>query len=119
MSTSLILRPGVRLRRGADRHQTRIGWLHGRHSFDTGVDLLGADTHHGVLVVSNHDTIAPGSGFATHPHRNMEIVMWVLDGSLVHQDSAGHTGVIYPNLAQRMTAGTGIRHASLSPAASI
>ena len=45
MSTSLILRPGVSLRRGADRHQTRIGWLHGRHSFDSGIDPLGADTH--------------------------------------------------------------------------
>jgi redox-sensitive bicupin YhaK (pirin superfamily) len=100
----------VSLRRGADRHQTRIDWLHGRHSFDTGIDPLGTDTHHGVLVVSNHDTIAPESGFDTHPHRNMEIVTWVLNGSLVHQDSAGHTGVIYPNLAQRMTAGTGIRH---------
>ena len=98
------------IRRDEDRHQTRIGWLHGRHSFDTGIDPLGADTHHGVLVVSNHDTIAPRSGFETHPHRNMEIVTWVLDGSLVHQDSEGHAGVIYPNLAQRMTAGTGIRH---------
>jgi quercetin 2,3-dioxygenase len=110
MSTTSRLRPGISLRRGADRHQTRIGWLHGRHSFDTGIDPLGADTHHGVLVVSNHDTIAPRSGFDTHPHRNMEIVTWVLNGSLVHQDSAGHSGVIYPNLAQRMTAGTGIRH---------
>ena len=110
MSTSLVPRPGVSLRRGADRHQTRIGWLHGRHSFDTGIDPLGADTHHGVLVVNNHDTIAPRSGFETHPHRNVEIVTWVLNGSLVHQDSEGHTGIIYPNLAQRMTAGTGIRH---------
>jgi redox-sensitive bicupin YhaK (pirin superfamily) len=63
-----------------------------------------------VLVVNNHDTIAPGSGFDTHPHRNMEIVTWVLDGTLVHQDSEGHAGIIYPNLAQRMTAGSGIRH---------
>jgi redox-sensitive bicupin YhaK (pirin superfamily) len=63
-----------------------------------------------MLVVSNHDTIAPRSGFDTHPHRNMEIVTWVLSGSLVHQDSAGHNGIIYPNLAQRMTAGSGIRH---------
>jgi redox-sensitive bicupin YhaK (pirin superfamily) len=108
MSTSLI--PSVSLRRGADRHQTRIGWLHGRHSFDTGIDPFGADTRHGVLVVNNHDTIAPRSGFDTHPHRNMEIVTWVLDGTLVHQDSEGHAGIIYPNLAQRMTAGTGIRH---------
>ena len=110
MRTSSVVRPGVSIRRGADRHQTRIGWLHGRHSFDTGIDPLGADTHHGVLVVSNHDTIAPRSGFETHPHRNMEIVTWVLDGSLVHQDSEGNAGIIYPNLAQRMTAGTGIRH---------
>jgi Pirin len=86
MSTTSLLRPDVSIRRGADRHQTRIGWLHGRHSFDTGIDPLGADTHHGVLVVSNHDTIAPRSGFETHPHRNMEIVTWVLSGSLVHQD---------------------------------
>ena len=54
MRTSSIARPGVSIRRDADRHQTRIGWLHGRHSFDTGIDPLGADTHHGVLVVSNH-----------------------------------------------------------------
>jgi redox-sensitive bicupin YhaK (pirin superfamily) len=110
MNTTTVPRPAVSLRRGADRHQTRIGWLHGRHSFDTGIDPLGADTHHGVLVVSNHDTIAPRSGFDTHPHRNMEIVTWVLNGSLVHQDSEGHAGVIYPNLAQRMIAGSGIRH---------
>jgi redox-sensitive bicupin YhaK (pirin superfamily) len=95
---------------GASRHQTWIGWLHGRHSFDTGIDPYGSDTHHGVLIVNNHDTIAPGKGFDTHPHRNMEIVTWVLDGSLVHQDSECHKGVIYPNLAQRMTAGTGIWH---------
>ena len=52
----------------------------------------------------------PGTGFETHPHRDMEIVTWVLQGSLVHQDSDGHTGVIYPGLAQRMSAGTGILH---------
>jgi quercetin 2,3-dioxygenase len=100
----------VDIRRGSDRLQTRIDWLHGRHSFDTGVSPFGTDTHHGVLVVSNHDTIAPNSGFDTHPHHNMEIVTWVLSGSLVHHDSEGHSGTIYPNLAQRMTAGRGIRH---------
>jgi redox-sensitive bicupin YhaK (pirin superfamily) len=110
MRASSVGQSRVSIRRAADRHQTRIGWLHGRHSFDTGIDPLGADTHHGVLVVSNHDTIAPRSGFETHPHRNMEIVTWVLNGTLVHQDSEGHAGVIYPDLAQRMTAGTGIRH---------
>jgi quercetin 2,3-dioxygenase len=59
MSKSLISDPVVTVRRAADRHQTRTGWLHGRHSFDTGIDPLGTDTHHGVLVVNNHDTIAP------------------------------------------------------------
>ena len=110
MGTTVARAGSVDIRRAADRHETRIAWLHGRHSFDTGVDPLGTDMHHGVLVVNNHDTIAPGSGFDTHPHRNMEIVTWVLDGTLVHQDSEGHAGIIYPNLAQRMTAGTGIRH---------
>ncbi|MEU7827773.1 pirin family protein [Nonomuraea sp. NPDC049129] len=52
----------------------------------------------------------PGTGFDTHPHRDMEIVTWVLEGSLVHQDSTGHNGVIYPGLAQRMSAGRGILH---------
>jgi redox-sensitive bicupin YhaK (pirin superfamily) len=119
MRASSLARPGVSIRRGADRRQTRIGWLQGRHSFDTGIDRFGADTHHGVLIVSNHDTIAPGSGFDTHPHRNMEIVTWVLSGSLVHQDSEGHAGVIYPNLAQRMTAGTGIRHSEKNDRAAV
>ena len=110
MSPLISRTASVDIRRGADRLQTRIDWLHGRHSFDTGVRPFGTDTHHGVLVVSNHDTIAPNSGFDTHPHHNMEIVTWVLSGSLVHQDSEGHSGTIYPNLAQRMTAGRGIRH---------
>ncbi len=64
----------------------------------------------GVLMVNNDDIVAPGTGFETHPHRDMEIVTWVLQGSLVHQDSTGHNGLIYPGLAQRMSAGTGILH---------
>jgi len=100
----------VDVRRSSSRHETRIDWLHGRHSFDTGIDPLGHDTHHGLLLVNNHDTIAPQTGFDTHPHRNMEIVTWVLDGSLVHHDSEGHRGLVYPDLAQRMTAGAGIWH---------
>jgi hypothetical protein len=101
---------GVLVRPAGERHEARLDWLHGRQSFDTGVVPLGADTHHGVLVVNNEDTVRPGAGFDTHPHRDMEIVTWVLEGSLVHQDSEGHSGVVYPNLAQRMTAGTGILH---------
>jgi redox-sensitive bicupin YhaK (pirin superfamily) len=61
-------------------------------------------------LVNNDDVVAPGTGFETHPHLDMEIVTWVLRGQLVHQDSQGHNGVIYPGLAQRMSAGTGILH---------
>ncbi len=86
MSATKPIRETVVVRRAEDRNQTRLDWLHGRHSFDTGVVALGRDTHHGVLVVNNHDTIAPRSGFDTHPHRNMEIVTWVLAGALVHED---------------------------------
>ncbi|MBJ7466850.1 MAG: pirin family protein, partial [Mycolicibacterium sp.] len=68
------------------------------------------NTHHGLLLVNNDDRVAPAAGFDTHPHRDMEIVTWVMQGSLVHQDSTGNNGVIYPGLAQRMSAGRGILH---------
>ena len=96
--------------RADDRPTTRIDWLDSRHSFSFGDNYDPANTHHGVLLVNNDDRVAPQQGFDTHPHRDMEIVTWVLSGSLVHQDSMGHSGVIYPGLAQRMSAGTGIRH---------
>jgi quercetin 2,3-dioxygenase len=102
--------PPVDVRRAADRFATRIGWLDSRHSFSFGHHHDPANTHHGVLVVNNADVVAPGTGFETHPHRDMEIVTWVLQGSLVHQDSEGNRGVIHPGLAQRMSAGTGILH---------
>jgi redox-sensitive bicupin YhaK (pirin superfamily) len=100
----------VDVRRAADRAATRLGWLDSKHSFSFGRRYDPANTHHGLLLVNNDDTVKPGTGFETHPHRDMEIVTWVLQGSLVHQDSEGHTGVIYPGLAQRMSAGTGILH---------
>ena len=92
------------------RSGTRLGWLDSKHSFSFSRHHDPANTHHGLLLVNNDDIVKPGSGFETHPHRDMEIVTWVLQGSLVHQDSEGHTGVIYPGLAQRMSAGTGILH---------
>jgi redox-sensitive bicupin YhaK (pirin superfamily) len=104
------LDPSVDVRRAGDRFATRIGWLDSKHSFSFGGHHDPANTHHGLLLVNNDDVVDPGTGFETHPHRDMEIVTWVLDGSLVHQDSTGHSGVIYPGLAQRMSAGTGIRH---------
>lgn len=99
-----------RLIRAADRPRWRVDWLDSRQSFPfTGNFDLVANAH-GLLMVHNQDTVGPGEGFDTHRHRDVEIVTWVLDGSVLHQDSAGHSGLIHPGLAQRMSAGTGILH---------
>ena len=87
-----------------------------KHSFSFGQHYDPDDTHFGLLLVNNDDVVAPGTGFDTHPHRDMEIVTWVLQGSLVHQDSTGHNGLIYPGLAQRMSAGRGIVHSEKNDA---
>lgn len=108
--TTPTLTPGVDIRRADERFTTKISWLDSKHSFSFGRHHDPDNTHHGVLLVNNDDVVDPGTGFETHPHRDMEIVTWVLRGSLVHQDSEGHSGVIYPGLAQRMSAGTGILH---------
>ncbi len=96
--------------RAADRAVTRTDWLTSRHGFSFGDHYDPQDTHHGVLLVHNDEFIAPGHGFDTHAHAETEIVTWVLSGSLVHQDSNGHSGVIHPGLVQRMSAGSGITH---------
>lgn len=110
MSPTTDLRPHVDIRRAAERFTTKIGWLDSKHSFSFGRHHDPRNVHHGLLLVNNDDIVEPGTGFETHPHQDMEIVTWVLRGSLVHQDSEGHSGVIYPGLAQRMSAGTGILH---------
>jgi quercetin 2,3-dioxygenase len=109
MST-VNLTPTVDVRRAEDRYKSQFGWLDSKHSFSFGHHFNRANTHHGLLLVNNDDIVDPGTGFDTHPHQDMEIVTWVLEGSLVHQDSTGHNGVIYPGLAQRMSAGRGILH---------
>lgn len=98
------------VRHADDRFHTKLSWLDSHHSFSFGGHYDARNTHFGLLLVSNDDRVAPGTGFETHPHRDMEIVTWVLEGSLVHQDSEGHNGVLYPGLAQRMSAGKGILH---------
>jgi quercetin 2,3-dioxygenase len=108
--TTPTLSPQVDVRRADERFTTQIGWLDSKHSFSFGSHYDHDNTHHGLLLVNNDDVVTPGFGFETHPHRDMEIVTWVMQGSLVHQDSTGHNGVIYPGLAQRMSAGTGILH---------
>jgi quercetin 2,3-dioxygenase len=98
------------VQRAADRFKTKTGWLDSKHSFSFGRHYDVDNTHFGLLLVNNDDIVIPGTGFETHPHRDMEIVTWVMRGQLVHQDSEGHSGVIYPGLAQRMSAGKGIMH---------
>lgn len=105
----------IDIRRGEDRFHTRINWLDSRHSFSFSNHYDPANRHHGLLLVSNDDIVSPNTGFRTHPHQDMEIVTWVLDGELEHKDSEGNTGIIYPGLAQRMSAGTGIWHSEMNP----
>ncbi|MCI1280558.1 MAG: pirin family protein [Nitrospira sp.] len=105
----------VDIRRAEDRFHSHIGWLNSRHSFSFSNHYDQENTHHGLLLVSNDDIVAPQSGFRTHPHRDMEIVTWVLDGELEHKDSEGNRGLLFPGLAQRMSAGTGIWHSEMNP----
>ena len=116
MTPTAALRPEVDIRRAGDRPRTGLAWLDSAHSFSFGRHYDPSNTSHGLLVVNNDDRVQAGTGFETHPHRDMEIVTWVLQGSLVHQDSTGHNGVIYPGLAQRMSAGTGILHSEKNDA---
>jgi redox-sensitive bicupin YhaK (pirin superfamily) len=101
---------GVDVRLADTRFHTDIDWLDSWHSFSFGGHNDADNTHHGLLLVLNDDLIAGGGAFGTHPHRDMEIVTWVLDGTLEHRDSEGNHGIITRNIAQRMSAGTGIRH---------
>jgi redox-sensitive bicupin YhaK (pirin superfamily) len=105
----------IDVRKAESRPHTEIGWLDSRHSFSFGGHYDPNNTHHGLLLVSNDDRVAAGSGFSTHPHQDMEIVTWVLSGRLEHKDSAGNQGELYPGLAQRMSAGRGIWHSEMNP----
>ena len=100
----------IDLRPADQRPVTSLPWLDSRHSFSFGHHHDPTNVGHGLLIVSNDDRVAPGGGFGTHGHRDMEIVTWVLDGALEHRDSAGNQGIIRPGLAQRMSAGAGIMH---------
>jgi redox-sensitive bicupin YhaK (pirin superfamily) len=106
----------VDVRQAAKRGSTVTYWLDSRHSFSFGDYYDPNNTHHGLLLVNNESTLAPGNGFATHPHDNMEVLTWVLDGTITHRDSIGNTETIYPGLAQRMSSGKGILHSEKNEA---
>ncbi|HXV67943.1 MAG TPA: pirin family protein [Nitrospira sp.] len=115
METRSFARPTIEVRRAAERFHTRLAWLDSHHCFSFSHHYDASNTHHGLLLVSNDDRVKAGTGFRTHPHQDMEIVTWVLDGELEHKDSEGNSGIIYPGLAQRMSAGTGIWHSEMNP----
>jgi quercetin 2,3-dioxygenase len=112
----MMLHPAmsITVQHAADRFVTDIGWLDSKHSFNFGGHYRAGDAGHGLLLVNNDDIVAAGGGFGTHGHRDMEIVTWVLSGRLEHSDSEGNHGVLYPGLAQRMSAGSGIRHSEMN-----
>ena len=104
------VQPTIDIRRADTRFATNAGWLESRHCFSFSRHYDPSNTHHGLLLVSNDDIVAPRTGFDTHPHQDMEIITWVMSGELEHKDTLGNKGLIYPGLAQRMSAGRGIWH---------
>jgi hypothetical protein len=97
-----------------ERHHANFGWLdtHWHFSFDSYHDP--SNINWGALRVFNDDIVEPGQGFGMHPHRDMEIITYVLTGELEHQDSTGNRGIIHPGEVQVMSAGTGIRHSEFN-----
>lgn len=108
----------ISIRRAAERGRTRFDWLDSRHSFSFGEYRDPRYMGFHALRVINDDRVAPGEGFATHSHRDMEIITVVLDGAIAHKDSTGTSTVIRPGEAQRMSAGTGISHSEYNPSKS-
>lgn len=100
----------ISIRKADERGGGDYGWLRSRHTFSFNTYYDSKYKHFRTLRVINDDIVEPGQGFGTHPHKDMEILTWVLDGGLAHRDSTGGGGVIRPGEIQRMSAGTGLTH---------
>jgi redox-sensitive bicupin YhaK (pirin superfamily) len=104
----------IDIRAAQTRAVTRTDWLDSRHSFSFGAHYEPDNTGFGLLLSCNEDTVAPGAGFGPHEHRDLEVVTWVLEGELAHEDDHGHRGRVGPGVVQRMSAGRGVSHSEVN-----